>query len=171
MPNSIASIEACIPALRRYARALVRGGQDPDDLVQETLLRALESIRSRRPDGEMRPWLFAIMHNFFISDRRKASARQHVISLNAAADRAAPSRSHQEDALHWQDCLRAFDTIPEDQREVLLLVSVEDFSYAEVAQVLAVPIGTVMSRLSRGRERLRALTGAEAQQPLLRRVK
>eukprot|EP01037_Dinobryon_pediforme_P005726 gene5726-5789_t len=162
MPNTIAKIEACIPALRRYARALQRG-QDPDDLVQETLVRALGTTGDRQPDGEVRPWLFAIMHNLSISDRRRASVRRHTTSMDLVDEGAMSIRSRQEDALHWQDFMRAFDSIPEDQRQVLLLVSIEDLSYAEVAQVLGIPLGTVMSRLSRGRERLRALTGAEGE--------
>jgi len=176
MPNTITAIEACIPALRRYARALLRHAQDADDLVQETLLRALEGLRTRHQDGEVRPWLFAIMHNQFISHRRKAKVRRDdaerdpaglaVIGLDAHA-----VRGRQEDGLHWQDFVRAFDSIPEDQQAVLLLVSVEDLSYAEVSQVLAIPIGTVMSRLARGRERLRGLTAADAGTSLLRRVK
>jgi RNA polymerase sigma-70 factor (ECF subfamily) len=171
MPNTIASIEACIPALRRYARALLRGVDDPDDLVQETLLRALDNLRSRRRDTEVRPWLFAIMHNLFVSGRRSARVRRPGMSLDAVHEIALSTRSRQEDTLHWQDFMRAFEAIPEDQRQVLLLVAVEDLSYAEVAQVLAIPIGTVMSRLSRGRERLRAMTHTEARQPMLRRVK
>jgi RNA polymerase sigma-70 factor (ECF subfamily) len=176
MPNTIAAIEACIPALRRYARALLRHNQDADDLVQETLLRAIEGLRSRRRDAEVRPWLFTIMHNQFVSHLRRAKVRREDAQREyperqANAPNAEFARGRQEDGLHWQDFIRAFDAIPEDQRTVLLLVSVEDLSYAEVSQVLDIPIGTVMSRLARGRERLRALTAADEGKPVLRRVK
>jgi RNA polymerase sigma-70 factor (ECF subfamily) len=167
MAGTLGSIETCIPALRRYASFLLRGPQDADDLVHDTLVRALDKMNTRRGESEIRPWLFSIMHNLFVSDIRKARVRRN--GLAADAEEVAV-RGVQEDNLHWRDVMRALNSLPAEQRSVILLVSVEDLSYAEVALVLDVPIGTVMSRLSRGRERLRELASGDAQ-PALRRVK
>jgi RNA polymerase sigma factor (sigma-70 family) len=169
MPGSLASMEACIPALRRYASALLRGRQDADDLVHDCLVRALERLHTRREDVEIRVWLFAIMHNLFISQLRRAKIRRKVEPLDDSNEPELGLRANQEDALHWRDMMRGLNALPEEQRAVLLLVSVENLSYAEVARVLGIPIGTVMSRLSRARERLRQYTGQESR-PALRRV-
>ena len=161
MPGALASIEACIPALRRYARVLLHGSQDADDLVHDTLLRALDKLSAQRDDAAVRPWLFAIMHNLFVSQKRREKIwRQSTLPIDAEAT-AVPVREHQEDALRWHDLVRVFNTLPEEQRAVLLLVSIENFSYAEVARVLRIPLGTVMSRLARARGRLRGLTQGE----------
>jgi RNA polymerase sigma factor (sigma-70 family) len=170
MSGALASIEACIPALRRYARVLLHNSQDADDLVHDTLLRALDKLSARHDDAEVRPWLFAIMHNLFVSQKRREKVwRQSTSPIDVEA---VPVRERQEDALRWHDLVRAFNTIPEDQRVVLLLVSIENFSYAEVARVLGIPLGTVMSRLARGRERLRGLTQGDGDgRSCLRRVK
>jgi RNA polymerase sigma factor (sigma-70 family) len=170
MPGALASIEACIPALRRYAMVLLHNSQDADDLVHDTLLRALDKLSARHDDAEVRPWLFAIMHNLFVSQKRREKVwRQSTSPIDVEA---VPVRERQEDALRWHDLVRAFNTIPEDQRVVLLLVSIENFSYAEVARVLGIPLGTVMSRLARGRERLRGLTQGDGDgRSCLRRVK
>jgi RNA polymerase sigma-70 factor (ECF subfamily) len=167
MAGTLGSIETCIPALRRYASFLLRSQQDSDDLVHDTLVRALDKLNTKHIDSEVRPWLFSIMHNLFVSDIRKARVRRDGL----AAEANEPSvHGGQEDNLHWHDTMRALDSLPAEQRSVILLVSVEDLSYAEVAAVLGVPVGTVMSRLSRGRERLRELASGEAR-PALRRVK
>ena len=158
MPGALSSIEACIPALRRYAKALLRSSQDADDLVHDTLVRALDNLHARREHAEVRPWLFTIMHNLFVSQMRREKVRRRSASGVDADAAAVAVREHQEDALQWHDFVRIFNTIPEHQRVVLLLVCIENFSYAEVARVLGIPLGTVMSRLARGRERLRALT-------------
>ena len=167
-----------IPALRRYARVLTRDGRDAEDLVQEALLRGVDRLRAQRDIINMKSWLFTILHNVFVSRLRKARVRGFEASLDeeeAIQPAAAPS---QEDAVRWRDLLRSFDTLPDDQRQVLLLVAVEGLAYAEVASVLDIPIGTVMSRLSRGREKLRQLmegdsrpNGRPDMRPELRRVK
>jgi RNA polymerase sigma-70 factor (ECF subfamily) len=169
VPGTLASIEACIPALRRYAKALLRNSQDADDLVHDTLVRALDNLLARREHAEVRPWLFTIMHNLFVSQMRREKVRRRSASRVDAA--AVAVRERQEDALQWHDFARTFNTIPEDQRVVLLLVCIENFSYAEVARVLGIPLGTVMSRLARGRERLRVLTQDDETRSCLRRVK
>jgi RNA polymerase sigma factor (sigma-70 family) len=172
MPGALACIEACIPALRRYARVLLHGSQDADDLVHDTLLRALDKLSARHDDAEVRPWLFAIMHNLFVSQKRREKVRRQSTSPIDVEAIAIPVREHQEDALRWHDLVRVFNTLPEEQRAVLLLVSIENFSYAEVARVLGLPLGTVMSRLARGRERLRGLIEGDGDgRSYLRRVK
>ena len=166
-------VEPLIPALRRYARALLRDRAEADDLVQDCLERAISRWRQRRADGDVRTWLFTILHNLAISHFRQASRRGRHGSLDEADGGAISTRPTQEDALQHGDLLTAVRSLPEDQLTVLLLISVEDLSYAQAAAVLGVPVGTVMSRLARGRERLRTMitTDAPVQVPVLRRVK
>ncbi|MCW3473270.1 sigma-70 family RNA polymerase sigma factor [Limobrevibacterium gyesilva] len=169
MAGVLSSIEACVPALRRYAHALLRSPQDADDLVHDTLIRALDKLHTKRSDAEVRPWLFAIMHNVFVTQLRRAKARAAKEPLNVINETV---QEEQEQNLRWRDLMRSFNCLSEEQRAVILLVSVEDLSYAEAARVLDIPIGTVMSRLARGREQLRQMMqdGAKAR-PCLRRVK
>ena len=148
-------IEACIPALRRYAAALLRNRDDADDLVHDCLVRALDKLHTRRDDADVRAWLFAIMHNLFISQLRRAKARPAGESIDETHESALSMRPDQENALQWRDLVRGLNALPVEQRSVILLVSVEDLSYADAATVLGVPIGTVMSRLARGRAMLR----------------
>jgi RNA polymerase sigma-70 factor, ECF subfamily len=164
-------IEACIPALRRYAAALLRNREDADDLVHDCLVRALDKLHTRRDDADVRAWLFAIMHNLFISRLRRAKARPVGPSLDETHEAAMSTHGDQESSLKWRDVLRGLNQLPVEQRSVILLVSVEDLSYAEAARVLDIPVGTVMSRLARGRERLRQLTDEGELRPALRRVK
>ncbi len=156
MQDMILIVEPLIPGLRRYARALLRDATAADDLVQDCLERAVGRWQQRRGDGDARGWLYAILHNLAISQMRKAARRGPHIGLDEAdaPDPAAPPT--QEDGLHHGALLAALDTLPADQKAALLLVSVEDMSYAEAAGVLGVPIGTVMSRLSRARTLLAA---------------
>lgn len=137
-----------IPGLRRYARLLTGDSHRADDLVQDTLLRACAKWTLWRPDSDLRAWLFTIMHNLFINQLRAAPP------VSAQLDDMVDA-GHTEDPSVGIDLERALARLPDDQREVLLMVTVEDFSYAEVARATGVPIGTVMSRLSRGRRRLR----------------
>jgi RNA polymerase sigma factor (sigma-70 family) len=166
----LSRIEDCIPALRRYASALVRDRQDADDLVHDCLVRALDKLHTRRDDADLRAWLFAIMHNLFVSQRRRAKVRPDTEVLENEKEAFRGASSEQEDKLRWKEVVRVLNNLPEDQRAVMLLVSVEDLSYAEAARVLGVPVGTVMSRLARGRERLRQATQEPARSNL-RRVK
>ncbi len=162
-PGVMAAMEACIPALRSYAWALLRNRQDADDLVHDCLLRALDRLHTRRPDAELKPWLFAILHNLFISRTRWARVRARTEPMNATHEATLGTAPSQESELRWKELVAAVDRLPHDQRAVVLLVTVEDMSYAEVAKVLDVPVGTVVSRLSRARERLRrALDGEPA---------
>lgn len=164
------SIEACIPALRRYAAALLRNRQDADDLVHDCLVRALDRLHTRRDDGDIRAWLFTIMHNVFVSQRRRAATRAEFVPLDEDTALPGGARAEQESSVLWQEVVRELNRLPQEQRQVILLIAVEDFSYAEAARVLGVPIGTVMSRLSRGRDQLRRVA-QEPVRPGLRRVK
>ena len=167
-------IEPVIPALRRYARTFVRGAADADDLVQDTLERAISRWHQRRSDGETRTWLFTILHNLAVNHLRRTARRGREIPLDDAGESDVAVPSTQEDALRRDDILGAVGQLPDDQRSVLLLVSIEDVSYAEAARILDIPIGTVMSRLARARARLVKLLEEQVKptfdRPYLRRV-
>lgn len=179
MKDMMLLVEPLIPALRRYARSLMRAdAAGADDLVQDCLERAITRWHQRRADGDARTWLFTILHNLAVNRMRQRARRGWDVPIDDAAEAATARPPTQEAGLRHRELLRALDQLPEEQRSVLLLVSVEDLSYAEAAKVLDVPIGTAMSRLSRGRERLRRIMEAEASgrpatlgSPTLRRVK
>jgi RNA polymerase sigma-70 factor, ECF subfamily len=155
MPDRAALIEAHISGLRRFACALLRGdGERVDDLVQDTLERALSRWHLRRAEGNVRGWLYTILYNRFLSDQHRLKRRGLHETLTEETELPGVDGG-QDSALQHRDLLRAFSALPGEQRSVLLLIGVEDLSYDEAARVLGVPIGTVMSRLSRGRERLR----------------
>lgn len=168
MADAETLLEPLIPALRRYAYALVRDHDAADDLVQDTLERALSRWSLRRSDGDLRAWLFTIQHNLHISARRQGQRRGAHVELDEAT--SPSTRAQQESGLEVQDILATLDQLPEEQKSLLLLIGVEDLSYDDAAKVTGVPTGTVMSRLARGRQKLRALleTGRTT---LLRRVK
>lgn len=148
-----AAIVACIPSLRRYARGLVSDATRADDLVQDTLERAWSRFSLWQRRGEIRAWMFGIMHNQFVDGIRAQRSRPE----DSAGDDLPeiPQRARESDGIEVRDLDRALQRLPVEQREVLLLVAVEEMSYAEAAISLGVPIGTVMSRLARGREKLR----------------
>jgi RNA polymerase sigma-70 factor, ECF subfamily len=155
-----------IPALRRFARGLLRDADAADDLVQDCLTRAISRWHLRRENGALRPWLFTILYNLFVSDRRAAGRRGGPAMRVEDWDKMLPSvdgRRLAEDRLVWRDVMIGLDSLPAEQRAVVLLVGVEDLSYEEAAQVIGVPLGTVMSRLSRARERLRRHLEGEAE--------
>jgi RNA polymerase sigma-70 factor, ECF subfamily len=141
--------------LRRYAASLLRDRQEIDDLVHDCLVRALDRLHTRHQDAEMRPWLFAILRNLYINRIRQTKVRGTPDSLDVVPEAALMVLPRQEEQVATQDIIQAVERLPEALRSVLLLVTVEDLSYDEVAQVLNIPIGTVMSRLSRARERIR----------------
>jgi RNA polymerase sigma-70 factor (ECF subfamily) len=156
-----------IPRLRRYARALTGDRTQADDLVQDTLERAWSKLHMWRRDSDMRAWMFSIMHNTFINHIRK----KQPVTVSMDEDTLdVPTRATQEDTLHMRDLDSAIAKLPYEYREIILLIGLEQMSYEEVAKVLAIPMGTVMSRLSRGRERLRNIMAGESI-PVLRRVK
>ncbi|CAB3930563.1 RNA polymerase sigma factor [Achromobacter insolitus] len=164
-----ALILACIPSLRRYARGLTGDPHRADDLVQDTLERAWSRYSRWQRRGELRAWMFGIMHNHFIDGVRASSRRAEQTALGELPD--APVRATQTDHLEVRDLDRCLQALPAEQREVLLLICVEDMSYQETARILDVPMGTVMSRLSRAREKLGALMQARDTVSKLHRVK
>ena len=153
MKDMLVQVEPLIPALRRYARALMRDRAAADDLVQDCLERAVSRWHQRR-DASVRAWLFTILHNLAITQFRQTTARGRHMPIDDAGEQDLVSAAAQEQSLIYQDVLGKLGKLPEEQRAVLLLVAVEDLSYADAAAVLNVPVGTVMSRLSRARERL-----------------
>ena len=166
MDDLITQIEPMIPAFRRYARALLRDATLADDLVQDCLERIISRWSQRRGADETRQWAFAILHNLAVDAMRRHARRGLHLALEDVDEHEMAVRGHQEDRLAHEDIVRALDALPPEQRSVVLLVSIEDMSYAEAAQALGIPVGTVMSRLSRGRERLqRALDGELGARP------
>jgi RNA polymerase sigma-70 factor (ECF subfamily) len=151
--SSGADLVEHLPRLRRYARALTRDAARADDLVQDTLERALVKLDLWRPGSDLRAWLFTLMHNLHVNQSR--AARPSHAELDTARD--VPVPGGQMTALALRDIDAALAALPDEQREVVLLVGLEQFAYAEAAGILGIPVGTVMSRLARGRERLRDL--------------
>ncbi len=166
MQDESAELIACIPRLRRYARALMADFAGADDLVQDTMERAWRRLASWHRGAEMRPWLFGIMHNLHVDGLRKAGPA--TVALEADTPHPAAAAS---DPLALRDLHTALQALPPEQREVLLLVALEEMRYEEVAAALAIPLGTVMSRLSRAREKLRAQMEGRAPSPPLKVVK
>ena len=157
-----------LPRLRRYARALVNNRDDADDLVQDTLERAWAKASLWRGVADMRAWLFSIMHNLHVDGVRRP--KLHTVTMDDDTPEV-PVAPTQGERLAVLDLQAALDLLPVEQKEILLLVALEDMAYAEVAQALGIPIGTVMSRLSRGRERLRGLMQGRAEPVRLKVVK
>ena len=156
-----------IPRLRRYARALVGDRASADDLVQDTLERAWAKLHLYRRGTDLRAWLFTVMHNVHVN---KVRATRVTDSLDDEMPELA-LRAPQGDSLIVRDLDRAIALLPSEQRAVLLLVTLEDMSYEEVARALAIPMGTVMSRLSRAREKLRLLMLGQAAAAKLKLVR
>jgi RNA polymerase sigma-70 factor (ECF subfamily) len=152
------NIEAEIPRLRRYARALARDVAAADDLVQDCLARALGKLHLWREGTDLRAWLFTILHNQYVNQVRRAVREGAAVGLSET-EPLLMRAPHQGKRLELRDLERAIAKLPEEQRSVILLVGLEGMRYEEVAEVLDVPVGTVRSRLSRGREALRRLIG------------
>jgi RNA polymerase sigma-70 factor (ECF subfamily) len=165
---------AAIPRLRRYARVLAGDASRADDLVQEALARAWEKRRLWQPGSDLRAWLFTIMHNVFVNQRASAKREDAHVSLDADTESGrsawqvavAPA---QYARVELNEMLVQVGRLPSEQRETLLLAVVEEMKYEEIAAMLSVPVGTVMSRLSRAREKLRRM--ADERPAALKRVK
>lgn len=157
MPQFLDEMEACVPALRRYARALTHNADLADDLVQDCLERAIRKRGLWQPTGPLRAWLFRILLNIWRNDLRHRSRAPDAAPLSSVVvEPQVPSAS--PGRLAFAETARAMQLLPDEQRQALLLVAVEDMSYAEAAAALEIPMGTLMSRLSRARTALRKLT-------------
>ena len=172
LPNSLVGH---IPDLRRYARSLTADAWAADDLVQDTLERACQRWQLWSAGSDLRAWLFTLMHNLFVDSARRAMRQQaaHRVDVDDVANELQAPGGVPDQALDLQRCLLR---LPSEQREVLLLVTLQDLGYEEAARITGVPIGTVMSRLSRARARLRDLMEgkpmpATPSAPALRRLK
>ncbi len=158
MTDLCRKIEAEIPRLRRYARALTRDAVAADDLVQDCLVRGLAKQHLWKEGTDLRAWLFTILHNQYVNQVRR-SVRE---GATVAVSETEPSLTHAADQgkrLELRDLDRALAKLPDEQRTVILLVGLEGMRYEAVAEVIGVPVGTVRSRLSRGRDALRRLMG------------
>jgi len=155
-------VEAEIPRLRRYARALTRDisrASRADDLVQSCLTRAIAKQHLWQPGTNLRAWLFTILHNQHVSDVRRAAREVVTVSVEDALTLTTQPNAY--DVLRLRDLRAAMDRLPIEQREAILLIGLEGLPYEDAAKVLNVPIGTIRSRLSRGRDQLRKLMGMD----------
>jgi RNA polymerase sigma-70 factor (ECF subfamily) len=155
-------LEAEIPRLRRYARALTRGDVvRADDIIQSCLTRAVAKQHLWQPGTDLRAWLFTILHNQFVNHVRRQAREGGTVPLDEAA--MLPVKPNAMPALELRDLEIAINKLPDEQRQVILLVGLEGMAYEEAASILQVPVGTVRSRLSRGRDQLRRLMDMEEQ--------
>lgn len=159
-----------IPHLRRYARVLTRNSDSAEDLVQNCLERGLSRFHLWQQDRRLRPWLFTIMHNLFVNQVRSRASRPVLVSLEGMATQLSTA-ADQETRTEAREVLAALESLSEDQRSAVVLVAVEGLSYEEAAEVLGIRPGTLMSRLHRGRERLRELCFPASDKPAIRQVK
>lgn len=157
-----------IPRLRRYAYALTQDREGADDLVQDCLERAWRYSSQWQAGSNLRAWLFTIMHNIYVNQIRRYKAAPDWVAFDPEKNQASYS---DPDPMVLEDLYIALATLSAEHKEVLLLVALEQMSYAEVSQILGIPLGTVMSRLARARERLRKFMSEPPQQPKLRRIK
>ena len=159
-----------IPHLRRYALALLRDTDAADDLVQDCLERALRKRRLWQRQGSMRSWLFRMLYNVFLNTRNTRRRERLAVPLEAIAPTMVES-PRQEQYVECRNITEALDQLPEPQYAAIMLIALEGLSYDEAAWILGVPIGTLRSRLSRGRETLRTLQAGTPQRDMVRRIK
>lgn len=159
-----------IPHLRRYARALLRDKIEADDLVQDCLTRAMDRLHLWKPGTNIKAWLFTILHNQHINQAKRRTNRPDSIAIEAVHENLNQSPPDQEFGITVRDINHALDELPNDQRQIILLIGLEGLDYQEAAEILDIPLGTVMSRLNRGRKKMRALM-EHKDAPTLRRVK
>jgi RNA polymerase sigma-70 factor (ECF subfamily) len=167
-PRIDEALRPMLPRLRRFALWLARDPHAADDLVQSTIERALSKWASRREDESLRAWLFAILYRLFLDGKRRASRYARLLGSLHGEEPTWPSAERVAIA---NSTLAAFAGLPVEQRSLLLWITVEGMSYQEVANILEIPIGTVMSRLSRARRALRLLGEGGAETPPLRLLK
>ena len=154
MPDASTQLLSCLPRLRRYARALMGSKMEADDLVQDTVERGWSRLASWRRGSDMRVWLFSIMHNLHVDQLRQPSVSTEILDDDTPLPQVSASETNRPEI---RDMESALQQLSAEQREVVLLVALEEMTYDEVASSLGIPMGTVMSRLSRGREKLRVL--------------
>ena len=150
-------LESEIPRLRRYARALTRNAATADDLVQSSLIRALEKQHLWQAGSNLQAWLFTILHNQYVNDVRRKMREGMILGSADNEESTSSVEPVVHASLQLRDLERAIGMLSEEQREVLLLVGLEGLRYEQVAAILHVPVGTVRSRLSRARNTLRFL--------------
>ena len=146
-----------IPRLRRYARSLLRDRDAADDLVQDSLERALSRMESWTSGDSPRRWLFTIMHHIFVDQLRRSKRHVQAVTMMPETIDALAAPAQQIDKIASVEVLSALQQIAPERRAALTLVAVEGFSYADAANVLGIPAGTLMSRIARGREELRSI--------------
>lgn len=164
------ALEACIVGLRRYAIALVRNKDEADDLVQESLARAVARGNRWREVRNPRAYLFSTLHNVYIDKCRKSARAGIHLSFDLADPARMSCAATQDGRLEMRDLGRALAQLPDQQRQIVLLVGLEGMSYQEVGEVLSIPVGTVMSRLFRARKSLRRLMAGDSPSHLRRVV-
>jgi len=162
-------LEACIAGLRRYAIALVRNPEDADDLVQECLAKALARAHVWHEIRNPRAYLFSTLHNVYVDRRRQGHRTENQVALELTDQSHLANSATQDGHLEIRDLARGLTQLSEEQRQVVLLVGLEGMSYQEVSDVLGIPVGTVMSRLFRGRKALREFMAGDGRS-YLRRV-
>jgi RNA polymerase sigma-70 factor (ECF subfamily) len=159
-------VEQQIPRLRRYARALTRNGERGDDLVQDTLVRALAKEHLWQPGTNLRAWLFTIMHNQNVNLVRSSLREGGAVSLDELSGTLEATTADPIVRRQLRELEAALDHLPDEQRQVILLIGLEGMNYAEAATIVNVPIGTIRSRLSRARESLRQMMGVSEKRHL-----
>jgi RNA polymerase sigma-70 factor (ECF subfamily) len=164
-----AALVAELPHLMRYARSLTRDADAANDLVQDTAGRALSRLHLFQAGTNMRAWLFTVMHNLHRQNMRSLARRPSPVPINEEVENRLTAVEDTDQRLALRDLDRALGDLPDEQRDVVLLIGLEDMSYQQTADVLGIPVGTVMSRLARARERLRRAVDGQAR-PQLRSV-
>ncbi len=171
--SNLFDVEPHLGVLRRYALVLTRDADQAEDLVQEALVRAIAGAAGWQPGRELRPWLLSIVHNTHVSRRRRAQV-EAAGARELAVDTSPIVPATQLQRVELSQTMLALLTLPEDQREVIVLVAVDGLSYKDAAEILGLPLGTLMSRLARGREALRRAVSGDAaagERPALRVVR
>ena len=159
-----------IPRLRRYARSLLRDRDAADDLVQDSLERALSRMESWTTGDSPRRWLFTIMHHLFVDQLRRAKRHVQALTMMPETIDALATPPQQPDKVASAEVVSALQQIAPERRAALTLVAVEGFSYADAANVLGIPAGTLMSRIARGREELRAILDDASRRKMIKVV-
>ena len=184
MDEFLSQLTKSIPALRRYAYALVRNSSTADDLVQDCLERGLRKRSQWKGEGSLNSWLYRILSNIQLNHYRASNHnpldKSSEITEKLAMAPQFQKPANQLDRLYLQDLDKAIAELPDEQKQILLLITLEGLGYREVAKIMEIPSGTVMSRLSRARENIRkkmatskaaSSSGSDVRAPHIRRIK